>query len=70
MLSLTPDGRLINDVHSHMHDEMKRGLNDFLSRYSKAELSVLEKMLRDLLATKKSRRARRHRGIGRRHILS
>jgi DNA-binding MarR family transcriptional regulator len=53
VLSLTPDGRLINDVHSHMHDEMKRGLDDFLSRYSNAELSVLEKMLRDLLATKK-----------------
>ena len=53
VLSLTPDGRLINDVHSRMHDEMNRGVADFLSRYSNAELAVLEKMLRDLLATKK-----------------
>lgn len=53
VLSLTPDGRLINDVHRRMHDEMKRGMDDFLSRYSNAELSVLRKMLGDLLATKK-----------------
>ena len=53
VLSLTADGRLINDVHRRMHDEMKRGLDDFLSRYSNAELSVLTKVLRDLLATEK-----------------
>jgi hypothetical protein len=53
VLSLTADGRLINDVHSRMHDEMKDGVADFLSRYSNAELSVLSKMLRDLLDTEK-----------------
>jgi len=53
VLSLTADGRLINDVHSRMHDEMKRGVGEFLCRYSNAELSVLTKMLRDLLATEK-----------------
>lgn len=53
VLSLTADGRVINDVHGRMHDEMKRGLDDFLSRYSNAELSVLTKVLRDLLATDK-----------------
>ena len=36
-----------------MHDEMTRGLGDFLSRYSNAELAVLTKVLRDLLATEK-----------------
>jgi hypothetical protein len=36
-----------------MHDEMKRGIGEFLCRYSNAELSVLTKMLRDLLATEK-----------------
>jgi hypothetical protein len=36
-----------------MHDEMKDGVADFLSRYSNAELSVLSKMLRDLLDTEK-----------------
>jgi DNA-binding MarR family transcriptional regulator len=53
VLTLSADGRLINGVHKRMHDEMKRGLEDFLSRYSNAELSVLTKMLRDLLATEK-----------------
>jgi DNA-binding MarR family transcriptional regulator len=53
VLSLTADGRLINDVHRQMHDEMKRGLDDFLLRYSNADLSVLSKVLRDLLATEK-----------------
>jgi DNA-binding MarR family transcriptional regulator len=53
VLSLTPDGRVVSDVHRRMHDEMNRGVADFLSRYSNAELGVLEKMLRDLLATKK-----------------
>ena len=37
-----------------MHDEMKRGVGDFLPRYSNAELQVLAKMLRDLLAAEKS----------------
>jgi hypothetical protein len=32
---------------------MNRGVADLLSRYGNAELSVLTKMLRDLLATEK-----------------
>jgi DNA-binding MarR family transcriptional regulator len=53
VLSLTADGRIINDVHRRMHEEMKTGLREFLSRYSNTELSVLTKVLRDLLATEK-----------------
>ncbi len=36
-----------------MHDEMKRGVVEFLSRYNNAELSVLTKMLRDFLCAEK-----------------
>ena len=32
---------------------MKSGVADFLSRYSNAELSVLAKMLKDVLSAKK-----------------
>ena len=49
----TKHGRLINAVHRRMHDEMTRGLGDFLARYSNAELAVLTKVLRDLLATER-----------------
>jgi DNA-binding MarR family transcriptional regulator len=52
-LSLTADGEAIADVHRKLHVEMKRGVEDFLSRYSKAELAVLAKMLSDFLAAKK-----------------
>lgn len=48
-LSLTDDGRAVNRVHRRMHDEMKRGLGDFLSRYTRAELATVIKILRDLL---------------------
>jgi hypothetical protein len=41
------------DVHRELHEEMASGLHDFLRRYSNAELSVLEKILRDLLAARK-----------------
>jgi DNA-binding MarR family transcriptional regulator len=50
-LMLTPDGRIVTDVHRRMHDEMRRGLHDFLSRYSNSELAVITRVLRDLLAT-------------------
>ncbi|MHA7661826.1 MarR family transcriptional regulator [Mycolicibacterium sp. HS_4_1] len=49
-LSPTADGNLLIAVHQRMHDEMDAGRHDFLSRYTAAELSVLTKMLRDLLA--------------------
>ena len=51
-LQLTPtaDGELVIEVHQRMHHEMDAGRHDFLSRYTAAELSVLEKMLQDLLA--------------------
>ena len=49
-LSPTPDGKTLIEVHQRMHDEMDAGRHDFLSRYPAAELSVLAKMLQDLLA--------------------
>src|SRR5262245_49914346 len=52
-LSLTADGRVVADVHEKLHGEMKRGVVDFLSRCSNAELSVLAKMLGDFLAADK-----------------
>jgi DNA-binding MarR family transcriptional regulator len=52
-LSLTADGKLVADVHQRMHDEMKRGVAEFLARYNNAELSVLTKMLRDFLSADK-----------------
>jgi hypothetical protein len=36
-----------------MHAEIRDGLRDFLSHYSNAELAVITKVLRDLLATEK-----------------
>jgi DNA-binding MarR family transcriptional regulator len=54
-LELTPttDGLLVIDVHRRMHEEMAKGVGDFLSRYSNAELAVLAGMLQDLLASGK-----------------
>ena len=52
-LGLTADGKIVADVHQRMHDEMKRGVVEFLSRYNNAELSVLTKMLRDFLSARK-----------------
>ena len=52
-LGLTADGKTVAEVHERMHDEMKRGVVDFLSRYNNAELSVLTKMLRDFLSAQK-----------------
>src|SRR5689334_124533 len=39
-LDHTGDGKVITDAHRRLHTEMKRGVVDFLSRYSNAELSV------------------------------
>jgi DNA-binding MarR family transcriptional regulator len=52
-LNLTADGKVVADVHDRLHDEMKRGVVDFLARYSNAELAVLAKMLNDFLAADK-----------------
>jgi DNA-binding MarR family transcriptional regulator len=52
-LSLTADGELVAEAHRQLHDEMARGLGDFLQRYTTAELQVVDKMLRDLLSTTK-----------------
>ncbi len=52
-LTLTADGLLVTGVHREMHDEMSRGLADFLKRYSNAELAVLTKVLGDMMAAKK-----------------
>ena len=49
-LSPTPDGKTLIEVHQRMHDEIDAGRHHFLSRYPAAELSVLAKMLQDLLA--------------------
>lgn len=52
-LTLTADGREVEEVHRRMHDEMAGGLADFLSRYSVAELETVTKILGDLLRTTK-----------------
>ena len=52
-LSLTADGEVVADVHEQLHVEMRRGVQEFLSRYSNAELAVLARMLSDYLAAKK-----------------
>lgn len=52
-LTLTADGEVVVDAHRRLHDEMNRGLRDFLVRYTNAELQVLDKVLRDLLTTEK-----------------
>src|ERR1700752_3926174 len=53
VLDLTADGKGVADVHERLHGEMKRGVADFLSRYSNADLLVLTKMLRDFLSAQK-----------------
>lgn len=52
-LAPTPDGATLIVVHARMHDEMNAGLREFLVRYSNAELTVLTRVLQDLLATTK-----------------
>ncbi|MDA4087513.1 hypothetical protein MHAS_03586 [Mycolicibacterium hassiacum DSM 44199] len=52
-LRLTADGRLLADAHAQMHVEMTRGLHDFLHRYSAADLQVLARILRDLVAARR-----------------
>jgi DNA-binding MarR family transcriptional regulator len=49
-LTLTADGRLVAEVHRQLRDETAAGLRDFLKRYPNAELEVLVKVLRDLMA--------------------
>ncbi|SLE73918.1 Putative transcriptional regulator, MarR family [Mycobacteroides abscessus subsp. abscessus] len=52
-LILTADGRTVADAHAQLHEEMDRGVQDFLLRYSNADLQVVEKVLQDLLAAGK-----------------
>ncbi len=52
-LGLTADGKTVADIHSKLHAEMKRGVVDFLSRYSNAELAVLATVLTDFVAAEK-----------------
>jgi DNA-binding MarR family transcriptional regulator len=52
-LSLTADGRTVAHAHRHMHEEMNRGLEDFLSCYTRAELATVSKVLQDLLKTQR-----------------
>lgn len=52
-LGLTSDGELVNAAHRELHDEMDRGVREFLQRYSNADLRVLETVLRDLLTARK-----------------
>ena len=52
-LDLTGDGALVSAAHRELHVEMDLGMREFLQRYSNADLQVLEKVLRDLLAARK-----------------
>lgn len=52
-LHLTADGALVCAAHRELHREMDLGMREFLQRYSNADLQVLEKVLRDLLAARK-----------------
>lgn len=52
-LDLTPDGRAVTAAHRRLHVEIERGLGEFLTRYSTAELAVAQKILRDLAASEK-----------------
>jgi DNA-binding MarR family transcriptional regulator len=53
-LSLTGDGEIVARVYRQMHDEMDRGLADFLLRYSAAELPTVTKILSDPIRTEKA----------------
>jgi DNA-binding MarR family transcriptional regulator len=52
-LSLTADGRTVANAHRRMHEEINRGLEDFLSRYTRAELAAVIKVLQGLLQTQR-----------------
>jgi DNA-binding MarR family transcriptional regulator len=52
-LSVTEDGSTVARVHRRMHDDKDAGLNEFLLRYSAAELATVTKVLSDLLATER-----------------
>ncbi len=70
VLSLTADGRLINDVHSRMHDEMKRGVGEFLSPVQQRRTVGAHQDAAGSARHRKSRRTDRATGIGARRILS
>jgi DNA-binding MarR family transcriptional regulator len=53
-LTLTADGGQVCDAHRQLHVEMAAGWGDFLERYANADLEVLVKVLRDVLAAEKT----------------
>lgn len=52
-LRLTADGRIVARAHRLLHDEMNRGIREFLSRYTRTELATVTKILEDLLNTER-----------------
>ncbi len=52
-LTLTADGRAVEQVHRRMHDEIEDGLRDFLLRYTAAELQTIATVLNDLVNAEK-----------------
>jgi DNA-binding MarR family transcriptional regulator len=50
-LSLTDDGDVVVRAHRQLHEEMNRGMADFLKRYTAEELTLLVRVLSDLLAS-------------------
>lgn len=52
-LTLTEDGAVVVDIHRKLHEEMNRGMADFLKRYTADELALLVRVLTDLLASEK-----------------
>src|SRR5439155_563560 len=64
-LVLTADGELVAAAHRELHDEMDAGRHDLLPAYAHAELQVVARVLRDLLAaTQAGVRTVRHSGAG------
>lgn len=52
-LVLTGDGDLVCEAHRRLHDEMAHGLRGFLQAYPNADLQVIAKVLRDLMAARR-----------------
>ncbi|OHU94728.1 MarR family transcriptional regulator [Mycobacterium talmoniae] len=52
-LSLSADGQIVALAHRRLHEEMNRGMQDFLSRYTRAELATVTKILGDLLRSER-----------------
>lgn len=48
---VTSLGEEIRSAHEELHREIQRGLHDFLAQYPAADLQVVTRIMRDLLAT-------------------